>query len=160
MSYVEIIKNRDTQEVSEGLDTILDVMTGKRQDTVDYTFDQLQKYIAVARHRAPKMDPQAAAILKSCYMSYERTYQPVNTDMPVTYRIFQDLVRLSASFAKLLNRDAIDKDCAERAWRLYAQCGASIKMDMGKGLPELDGVKEMKTEIIPGKINYTQVTDK
>ena len=147
-----IIKNRDTQEVSQGLDTILDVMEGAEQDKVDYTFDQLQKYIAVARHRTPKMDPQAAAILKSCYMSYERTYQPVNGDMPTTYRIFQDLIRLSASFAKLLNRDLIDKDCAERAWRLYAQCGASIKMDMGKGLPELEGVTEMKTDIIPGKL--------
>jgi replicative DNA helicase Mcm len=97
--------------------------------------DLLRKYLAHAKQIEPKLTADAIEILKKYYL------QMRNVDsegmITATPRQLEGLVRLATARARLLLKDSVDGEDAERAIYLISQMLATVGIDVNTGKVDL-----------------------
>jgi len=115
-------------------DHILNDMQDKQQTDID--IDIFRKYLSYAKKIEPRLSDKAKQLLGDFYMKM----RTINSDtMTVTPRQLEGLVRLATAHARLLLKDTVDTDDAERAIYLVMQSLESIGADIETGTTKYIG---------------------
>ena len=97
--------------------------------------DLFRKYLAYAKQIEPKLTPEAIDILRKYYL------QMRNVDsegmITATPRQLEGLVRLATARARLLLKDSVDTEDAERAIYLVSQMLETVGIDVNTGKVDL-----------------------
>lgn len=97
--------------------------------------DLFRKYLAYAKQIEPKLTPEAIDILRKYYL------QMRNVDsegmITATPRQLEGLVRLATARARLLLKDSVDAEDAERAIYLVSQMLETVGIDVNTGKVDL-----------------------
>ncbi len=94
--------------------------------------DLLTKYLAYAKRFTPKMTKEAEQLIVDYYIKMRKMAQ--SEDMtPVTARQLEGLIRISTARARLLMKDMIEKEDAERAIYLLEQMLQDAGVDVNTG---------------------------
>lgn len=97
--------------------------------------DLFRKYLAYAKQIEPKLTPEAIDILRKYYL------QMRNVDsegmITATPRQLEGLVRLATARARLLLKDNVDQEDAERAIYLVSQMLETVGIDVNTGKVDL-----------------------
>jgi replicative DNA helicase Mcm len=97
--------------------------------------DLFRKYLAYAKQIEPKLTPEAIDILRKYYL------QMRNVDsegmITATPRQLEGLVRLATARARLLLKDSVDMEDAERAIYLVSQMLETVGIDVNTGKVDL-----------------------
>ena len=115
-------------------DHILNDMQDKQQTDID--IDIFRKYLSYAKKIEPRLSDKAKQLLGDFYMKM----RTINSDtMTVTPRQLEGLVRIATAHARLLLKDTVDTDDAERAIYLVMQSLESIGADIETGTTKYIG---------------------
>ena len=93
--------------------------------------DTLRKYLSYAKKIDPKLTKDATDVIKEFYMKM-RTIE--SEALTVTPRQLEGLVRIATAHARLLLKDVVDKEDAERAIFLVMKSLDSIGIDIETGV--------------------------
>lgn len=105
----------------------------------DIDIDIFRKYLSYAKKIEPKLSQEAIEVIESFYLKM----RTINSEtLTVTPRQLEGLVRLATAHARILLKDIVDHEDAERAIYLVMKSLDSIGVDVDTGV-----VKEM------GKLN-------
>ena len=127
---IHIVRDTKDPEIDERIaDHILDEIT----DNAQIDIDLFRKYLAYAKKIEPVVTDEARQILKEFYMKTRTLDEEIVT---VTPRQLEGLVRIATAHAKLLLKDTVDKDDAERAIELTTKSLESIGTDINTGIPK------------------------
>ena len=115
-------------------DHISNDMQDKQQTDIDIVI--FRKYLSYAKKIEPRLSDKAKQLLGDFYMKM----RTINSDtMTVTPRQLEGLVRLATAHARLLLKDTVDTDDAERAIYLVMQSLESIGADIETGTTKYIG---------------------
>jgi replicative DNA helicase Mcm len=131
-----IIDNTEAEKDSRIASHILEIhrdIEHAAQSAIE--IDLLRKYLAHAKQIEPKLTADAIEILKKYYL------QMRNVDsegmITATPRQLEGLVRLATARARLLLKDSVDGEDAERAIYLISQMLATVGIDVNTGKVDL-----------------------
>jgi DNA replication licensing factor MCM5 len=81
---------------------------------------ELRKYISYARSRCdPRISAEAAEVLKNHYVSIRAAMKQGKSEIPITVRQLEAIIRISESLAKMELRSDVDITHVEEALRLF-----------------------------------------
>lgn len=112
---------------------IADHILDDHNDSAEIDIDLFRKYLAYAKKIEPKVNDEAKQILKEFYMKTRTLDEDAVT---VTPRQLEGLVRIATAHAKLLLKDTVDREDAERAIELTTKSLESIGTDITTGIPK------------------------
>jgi replicative DNA helicase Mcm len=97
--------------------------------------DLFRKYLAFAKQKEPKLTTEATDILRGYYLQMRNVES--EGMITATPRQLEGLVRLSTARARLLLKDSVDKEDAERAIYLVSQMLETVGIDVNTGKVDL-----------------------
>ena len=97
--------------------------------------DLFSKYLTYARQKEPMLTPEAVDIIRNYYMEM----RSVNSDdmITVTPRQLEGLIRLSTARSRLLLKDEVNAEDANRAIYLFDQMLKTASIDVNTGRTDL-----------------------
>lgn len=110
--------------------------------------DLFSKYLAYAKQIEPALTPEAIEIVRSYYMDMRRIES--EGMITVTPRQLEGLIRLASARAKLLLKDMVDAEDAQRAIYLVDQMMRTAGVDVNTGKTDL-GVLYGKPQSVVSK---------
>jgi replicative DNA helicase Mcm len=109
------------------------ILTDSKDKQAYIDIDLFRKYLAYAKKIEPILTDEAILILEDFYMKTRTLDEDAVT---VTPRQLEGLVRIATAHAKLLLKDTVDKDDAERAIELTTKALESLGTDITTGIPK------------------------
>ena len=97
--------------------------------------DLFRKYLAFAKQKEPKLTTEATDILRKYYLQMRNVES--EGMITATPRQLEGLVRLSTARARLLLKDNVDREDAERAIYLVSQMLETVGIDVNTGKVDL-----------------------
>ena len=110
--------------------------------------DLFSKYLSYAKHIEPTLTPEAIDIVRSYYMDMRRIES--EGMITVTPRQLEGLIRLASARARLLLKDMVDAEDAQRAIYLVDQMMRTAGVDVNTGKTDL-GVLYGKPQSVVSK---------
>ncbi|HJU94562.1 MAG TPA: minichromosome maintenance protein MCM [Nitrososphaera sp.] len=110
--------------------------------------DLFSKYLSYAKHIEPALTPEAIDIVRSYYMDMRRIES--EGMITVTPRQLEGLIRLASARARLLLKDMVDAEDAQRAIYLVDQMMRTAGVDVNTGKTDL-GVLYGKPQSVVSK---------
>lgn len=112
---------------------------------------ELGRFLAFAKkERQPTLSDEAAQLLKDAYMAKRRESRGQHSDLPITPRYLQSLIRLSEAFAKIYLRPVVLPEDAMQAIALHTACSTFVN-DKGKPVLPAKGMtkgRQQKANIV------------
>ncbi len=134
---------RDIPNVSED-EKLVDHVIAARQDlkTIEPEIDHhlLRKYIVYAKQNIKEVSLSKSCLnkLKKFYIDLRGKYTEEDRMIPITFRQFEGLMRLSQASAKLKLKSEADKNDAQRAIRIMQYSLKQLGFDVESGKMDID----------------------
>jgi replicative DNA helicase Mcm len=109
------------------------ILADAKNKEADIDIDLFRKYLSYAKKIEPILTTEARQLLEDFYMKTRTLDEDAVT---VTPRQLEGLIRLATAHAKLLLKDVVDKEDAERAIELTVKSLESIGTDITTGIPK------------------------
>ena len=126
-------REKDSRVASHILEIHRDTNRGLPQPAIDT--ELLSKYLAYAKQVEPSLSNEAMDIIKDYYMKMRNV--EAEGMITVTPRQLEGLVRLATARARLLLKDRVETDDAERAIYLVQRMLETAGMDVNTGKVDL-----------------------
>lgn len=107
--------------------------TNKSKPAIE--IDLFQKYLTYAKRKEPELTDEAISVIQNYYLKM----RGIGSDEMITTtpRQLEGIVRLATARAKLLLKDKVDKDDAERAILLLSKSLETVGIDVNTGKVDL-----------------------